>query len=177
MKISKFFIAGSLTMMFVATTSCGNGANKEEEAAPADSVEVVDSVALRQAEEAEALKAREDSIAAAEEAAKAAIEEKKAQGIVGEITATNGTVYTLKSKGRWTANKGGIRTGRWEKEGQMIHIYFDGADGNCFYYNGGIYELGSCADINPKTMEVTDEEGNPDKLSSYKQTNATVEWL
>lgn len=59
----------------------------------------------------------------------------------------------------------------------MVDIIFDQADGNMFYYNGAIYELGSECDFNKNTMRGEDYEGNPISLAENKTCNATLEWF
>lgn len=100
----------------------------------------------------------------------------KAVAIAGTITTADGTVYSLKSNGRWSANKGYVKSGTWCKEGKVVSIGFDNADGCCFYYDGALYDVGTENEINYDTMRVVDPEDNIVPLSECKLTDATISW-
>lgn len=187
--LTKIALAGVLVLgVSCGSKSSGSGSGSSssegEDSARQELEQLRDSLAqeqkLKDEAQAAAERAEADSIAAVEAAEKAEADakaEKKAIGIVGEIKTSDGTVYTLKKGGRWTANKGYYKTGRWAKDGKVVDIIFDQADGNMFYYNGAIYELGSECDFNKNTMRGEDYEGNPISLAENKTCNATLEWF
>ena len=183
-QISKLALAGVVAL----AVSCGSKGSGDGSSSSADSAQSgveakEDSLAqaqkLQEEAEAAARKAEADSIAAVEAAAKAEADakaEKKAMGFAGVIKASDGVNYTLMTNGRWTANKGYIKSGNWARDGKVIDIMFDNADGNCFYYNGAIYELGSECYFDKTTLRGEDAEGNPVSLAENKNCNATIEW-
>lgn len=186
--LSKIALAGVLALgVSCGSKSSGSGSGSsssegDDSVRPEEQVSDSTAQAQKVQDEAQAAaeKAEADSIAAVEAAEKAEADakaEKKAIGIVGEIKTSDGTVYTLKKGGRWTANKGYYKAGSWAKDGKVVDIIFDQADGNMFYYNGAIYELGSECDFNKNTMRGEDVEGNPISLAENKTCNATLEWF
>ena len=99
----------------------------------------------------------------------------KKSGLKGQIKASNGVVYSLKSNGRWTS---GRRSGTWQKVGKLVRIGYDDADGGMFYYNGAIYDTGSDCGVDPYTLPIESYSGDdPGRLFDYKQCSAKLTWF
>ena len=102
-----------------------------------------------------------------------------AANIVATIKTTKGAVFTLKKNGRLTASNYYLKSGMWYQDGKVIRLGFDNADGQMFYYNGGIYEIGSDCwlDVNKVSVTCNDEEGDSSvPLRDFKQFSVTIKW-
>lgn len=90
-------------------------------------------------------------------------------------------VFKLKKNGTFTVSNFYLKAGKWAKDGKIIQLaFYDEGGGFCdgfaFYYNGGLYELGTECELNKKRMTVSCCGEPASSLKHFKQCEAKIEW-
>lgn len=91
------------------------------------------------------------------------------------------TVFKLKKNGTFTVSNYYLKSGKWSKDGKIIWLSFRDesggfCDGDAFYYNGGLYQLGSDCELNKKRMTISCCGEPASSLKHFKQCDAKIEW-